>query len=60
MGCKMLKIKDGKTVRPICGRCGEELIFDEKKGWVHQDGEVYKKRGDGKDDHCVLPQFRKK
>ena len=50
--------KDGKTVRPYCGHCKEWLIFDKEKGWVHQDGSVYKQGPDGKDDHCVLPKFR--
>lgn len=39
-----------------CVWCGEELKFDKKKGWVHQDGEIYKQRPDGRDDHCVLPE----
>jgi ribosomal protein L24E len=27
-----------------CLYCGEELIWDRGKGWVHQDGEIYKQR----------------
>lgn len=44
----------GKTV---CVWCEEELRFDPEKGWVHvSDGEIYKKRPDGTDDHCALPK----
>lgn len=40
-----------------CVWCGEELIFDQKKGYVHKsDGKLYKQRPDGKDDHCALPK----
>lgn len=42
----------------ICGRCREQLHFDNKKGWVHQDGSTHKtviKDGEKIDDHCVLP-----
>lgn len=42
---------------PICHWCGEKLKFDKDKGWVHQDGSIYKQRPDGKDDHCVLPEW---
>jgi len=27
-----------------CLRCGEPLIFSRTKGWVHQDGKIYKTR----------------
>jgi len=41
----------------ICVWCGQQLRFDSKKGWVHaDDGEIYKKRLDGSDDHCALPK----
>lgn len=42
--------------KAICVRCGERLHFDPDKGWVHEDGQVYKKRPDGSDDHCALPR----
>ena len=45
----------------ICGRCGEPLRWDEKKGWVHLDGKGYRTKiciVKGKkieyDDHCLL------
>lgn len=47
-----------------CRWCGEELKFDPRKGYVHQDGSVYKQKilPDGRevDDHCVLPCFEKR
>ena len=43
----------------VCVWCGERLHFDLKKGWVHQDGQLYKKRLDGSDDHCALPRREK-
>jgi hypothetical protein len=33
-----------------CHWCGEHLIFNPEKGYVHANGEVYKKK------HCVLPE----
>ncbi len=27
-----------------CQRCGEQLKFETGKGWVHQDGKIYKAR----------------
>lgn len=42
-----------------CKWCREELVYDQKKvSWVHKsDGELYKKRPDGSDDHCALPDY---
>lgn len=47
---------------PRCVWCGEELRFDPKKGYVHEDGNLYKQRIDPKtgklvDDHCALPRW---
>lgn len=42
----------------ICHWCKEQLIYDCSRGWVHQDGSIYKQvleNGELKDDHCVLP-----
>ena len=39
----------------LCVWCKEELKFDPEKGWVHLDGQLYRQRLDGKDDHCALP-----
>ena len=44
---------------PNCVWCGEPLKLDPDKGWVHADGELYKKRPDGSDDHCALPDLRR-
>ena len=42
-----------------CLWCAEELRYEVGKGWVHQDGSIYKTYvgADGveRDDHCVLP-----
>ena len=49
--------------KTTCVWCGEELKFELGRGWVHMDGQLYKKRPDGKDDHCALPKcvgFKKK
>jgi hypothetical protein len=41
----------------VCVWCGEGLIYNEQKGWVHKsDGEMYKKNPDGSDNHCALPK----
>jgi len=41
-----------------CLYCGEELKFVEGKGWVHQNGKLYKTKivnGQEVDDHCARP-----
>ena len=43
----------------VCVGCGERLRFNLKEGWVHMDGEIYKKGPDGSDDHCALPRREK-
>jgi hypothetical protein len=53
------------TSQTVCVWCGEPLRFERGRGWVHQDGSVYKQRiekterhpeGELVDDHCVLPR----
>jgi hypothetical protein len=46
-----------KVTTCICVWCNEPLKFDKEKGWVHQDGEVYKGNPDGTDNHCALPKL---
>jgi len=41
----------------ICNWCKEPLKFIKGKGWVHQDGKLYKTKivnGVEVDDHCAL------
>ena len=43
-----------------CLYCGEELRFERGRGYVHQDGSLYKQRqdprtGDMVDDHVATP-----
>ncbi|MEM4188802.1 MAG: hypothetical protein QXN56_06650 [Candidatus Hadarchaeum sp.] len=44
-----------------CRWCEEELKFDPERGYVHQDGSIYKQKtlpgGRTVDDHCALPYF---
>lgn len=54
---KRHKVKPTISVNSVyCAWCGEELKFVNGKGWIHQDGSIYKQGVDGKDDHCVLPK----
>jgi hypothetical protein len=40
----------------VCVWCGEAIHFVLKEGWVHRDGQAYKKRPDGSLDHQALPK----
>jgi hypothetical protein len=41
----------------VCVVCGCEMKFDQKKGWVDIEGNMYK-TVDGNYDHCHRPQFK--
>ncbi len=48
-----------KAKIPVCHWCGEELVWSAfKGGWRHLNGELYKKKPDGGDDHCALVEWR--
>ena len=49
---------------PICKWCGEELRYEPRRGWLHQNGQMYIQKlvktdrhpeGELVDDHCAMP-----